>query len=115
MTSSQTALSRWPNPNVAASASENGPRGVMVNEQDTAPPVIVCPGGSLPRGSDSSAAPGKPEAPRMNRQAAGNATVGLTKEPDEWAYGTGSCEAGPRAEAACTAGSSPAGDRTRRP
>jgi hypothetical protein len=27
----------WPNPNAAASGRENGPRGVMVNERDTAP------------------------------------------------------------------------------
>ena len=32
MIPSQLSPARWPNPNVAASASENGPLGVMVND-----------------------------------------------------------------------------------
>src|SRR5215469_9644881 len=100
MTSSQTALSRWPNPNVAASASENGPRGVMVNELDTAPPVMSALAAASHAGPTVPRHRANPRASRMNQQAAGNATFGLTKEPDEWAYLTGSCAAGPKAEAA---------------
>ena len=40
MTPSQCPPARWPNPNVAASASENGPLGVMVNDPSCMPAML---------------------------------------------------------------------------
>src|ERR1700680_1625661 len=51
MQPSQPCPSRWPNPNVAASASENGPLGVMVKDpKDTALLLIDCLGPSSQEG-----------------------------------------------------------------
>src|SRR5215470_11757082 len=68
MTSSHAAPPRWPNPNVAASARENGPRDVMVNDPDTVPPGDRLRASSLAPGSDSGtgllAGPGQWQAVR---------------------------------------------------
>src|ERR1700733_11323522 len=49
MTPSQSPPGRWPNPNVAASASENGPSGVMVNDPRSMPSIVAAASGPQPR------------------------------------------------------------------
>src|SRR5580704_10563641 len=49
MTPSQSPPARWPNPNVAASASENGPSGVMVNDLRSMPSIFAASSDTQPR------------------------------------------------------------------
>ena len=51
MTPSQLPPARWPNPNVAASASENGPLGVMVNDPGCMLAMVSARSDTQPAGS----------------------------------------------------------------
>ena len=56
MTPSQVPPARWPNPNVAASSSENGPSGVMVNDPSSMPGMLSAGSDTHPGAAGCSAA-----------------------------------------------------------
>ncbi len=56
MTPSQAPPARWPNPNVAASSSENGPSGVMVNDPSSMPGMLSAGSDTHPGAAGCSAA-----------------------------------------------------------
>ena len=55
MTPSQAPAARWPNPNVTASSSENGPSGVMVNDPSSMPAMLSAGSDTQPGAAGCSA------------------------------------------------------------